>query len=575
MAGDYLDNSWIESGVLKRKANYSPIICFETVDPKRIYQLKQFVLSDPDFDHIENVFLYDPWDGLGNLKLGDEGPYFKPYKKPIPNPSVLTSRMQPEGSVEIQTLKAVLKEMDSFLKTARTVLVLQNVSEVKEYDTGFQAALRSWAINPQIMAKGSCVIIITQDAALLMDEYTREFAVIIQVDPSSRHEREELIKSTAVDLDIPIRRGELEAATVTLSGLNLHQIESILLESYQRVKTFEPDIMKELKSEMVKRSKILEVGDPQFNFQDIGGYHAIKQFIVKYIINVLKRPERARHFDLGLPKGLLFFGPPGTGKSLFASALASEIQLPFINLVTENIYSKWLGESGQNMKNAINLAEKMSPAIVFVDEIDRFGKRTGSSAGSAEEETQRVFSQFLEWLGKPDRTAIIVGTTNVPEHLDDAFLRAGRFDYKIPFLYPGPQARLEVLLVHLGFSKGGAKKKVPLEIDDSQIREVLWREIVPLTHNFSCAELEELVTRAKRIAFDSDKSVISDKELIEATKTFRIDSSYRQKVVRACMMQARKFTDDQTFLDAIEKENKIEDNCKRSMQISASCGQNI
>ena len=179
--------------------------------------------------------------------------------------------------------------------------------------------------------------------------------------------------------------------------------------------------MKELKSEMVKRSKILEVEDPKYNFQDIGGYHAIKTFISKYIINVLQRPERARHFDLGLPKGLLFFGPPGTGKSLFAHALASEIQLPFINLVTENIYSKWLGESGQNMKNAITLAEKMAPAIVFVDEIDRFGKRTGVAAGSAEEETQRVFSQFLEWLGKPDRNAIIVGTTNVPEHLDDAF----------------------------------------------------------------------------------------------------------------------------------------------------------
>ena len=210
---------------------------------------------------------------------------------------------------------------------------------------------------------------------------------------------------------------------------------------------------------------------------------------------------------MGLPKGLLFFGPPGTGKSLFAHALASEVQLPFINLVTENIYSKWLGESGQNMKNANTLAEKMSPAIVFVDEIDRFGRRTGTAAGSAEEETQRVFSQFLEWLGKPDRTAIIVGTTNVPEHLDDAFLRAGRFDYKIPFLYPGPQARLEILLVHLGLSKGTTRRRVPLEMGDEEVREMLWRDIVPLTQNFSCAELEELVTRAKRIALTGTRTL--------------------------------------------------------------------
>lgn len=564
MPKDYLDDSWIRSGVLKRKANYSPIICFETVDPKRIYQLKHFVLSDPEFQHVENVFLYDPWDGLGVLKKGPEGPRFEPYKKRIPSQTPLSSRMRPESAVEIQALKAVLKEVDSHLKTSRSLFILQNLAEVKEYDTGFQAALRAWAIDPQITAKGSCVMILTQDATRLMDEFTREFTVIISVDPSSRLERAKLVEATASALDVPMNDLKLEAATVTLSGLNLHQVESILLESYQRSKDFEPDIMKELKSEMVKRSKILEVGDPQYSFQDIGGYHAIKEFISKYIINVLKRPERARHFDLGLPKGLLFFGPPGTGKSLFANALASEVQLPFINLVTENIYSKWLGESGQNMKNAINLAEKMSPAIVFVDEIDRFGKRTGSAAGSAEEETQRVFSQFLEWLGKPDRTAIIVGTTNVPEHLDDAFLRAGRFDYKIPFLYPGPQARLEILLVHLGFSQASNRKKVPLDIEDDEVREILRRDIVPLTHNFSCAELEELITRAKRIAFDKNKNSIGSEDLLEATRTFRIDSSHRKRVVDTCMLQARKFTDDQTFLDAIEEENKIDDNYEQS-----------
>lgn len=565
MAHDYLDDSWIKLGVLKRQANYSPIICFETVDPKRIYQLKRFVLSDPEFDHIEHVFLYDPWDGLGTLRPGPEGPQFEPYKKRIPSSSPLSSRMRPEGSVELHALKAVLKEVDSHLKTSRTVFIMQNTSEVKEYDTGFQAALRSWAINPQIMAKGSCVMILTQDAALLMDEFTKEFTIVVSVDPSSWEERARLIEATASALDVPMDHTKLESATVTLSGLNLHQVESILLESYQRSKNFDPDIMKELKSEMVKRSKILEVEDPQYNFQDIGGYHAIKTFISKYIINVLQRPEKARHFDLGLPKGLLFFGPPGTGKSLFAHALASEVQLPFINLVTENIYSKWLGESGQNMKNAITLAEKMSPAIVFVDEIDRFGRRTGTAAGSAEEETQRVFSQFLEWLGKPDRTAIIVGTTNVPEHLDDAFLRAGRFDYKIPFLYPGPQARLEILLVHLGLSKGTTRRRVPLEMGDEEVREMLWRDIVPLTQNFSCAELEELVTRAKRIAFDRDKDALGSQELLEATRTFRIDSAYRKRVVETCMMQARKYTDDQTFLDAIEEENKIDDNVEKNL----------
>jgi len=555
---NFLDETWIRTGLTKRKANYSPVICFETVDPKRIYQLKSFVLSSPEFHSAEHVFLYDPWDGLGILRKGSEGPVFEPYrKKPLTN-TPLTSRARGvDGGIELQALKGILKEVDPFLKTASTVFIIQNLSEVREADTGFQSALRAWALDPQVVARGSTVMLLTSDASRIMDEFTREFVVIIPVDPSSKEERKNLIKSIGSELGVAVDDAKVEATLVTLSGLNLHQVESVLLESYHRVKDFQPDIMKELKSEMVKRSRVLEVRDPQFGFADIGGYHAIKDFVQKYIINVLKKPDRARHFGLGLPKGLLFFGPPGTGKSLFANALAREVQLPFINLVTENIYSKWLGESGQNMKNAINLAEKMSPAIVFVDEIDRFGKRQGTSAGSAEEETQRVFSQFLEWLGRPDREAIIVGTTNVPEHLDDAFLRAGRFDYKIPFLYPGPQARLEILLVHLGYSKGGRRNRVPTSIHENEIRDFLWKSVVPCTRNFSCAELEELVTRAKRFAFDREREAVTGEDLLMAAKTFRIDAGSRRRTIEMCMSQARRFTDDQTFLDAVEQENRV------------------
>ena len=555
---NYLDESWILTGMMKRKANYSPVLCFETVDPKRIYQLKSFVLSSPEHSDVEHIFLYDPWDGLGMLRKGADGPVFEPYRKKMAGQTPLTSRVRaPDGGVELQALKGILKEIDSFLKSSASVFILQNLSEVREADTGFQAALRAWALDPQIMSRGSTIMVLTSDASRIMDEFTREFVVIIQVDPSTSDERRNLIRNIAEELGVPTDESKIEATKVTLSGLNLHQVESVLLESYQRVKDFQPDIMKELKSEMVKRSRVLEVRDPQFGFADIGGYHAIKDFVSKFIINVLKKPDRARYFGLGLPKGVLFFGPPGTGKSLFANALASEVQLPFINLVTENIYSKWLGESGQNMKNAITLAEKMSPAIIFVDEIDRFGKRTGASAGSAEEETQRVFSQFLEWLGRPDREAIIVGTTNVPEHLDEAFLRAGRFDYKIPFLYPGPQARLEVLMVHLGYAKGGKRPAVPMNMGEDEVRRFLEEAIVPSTRNFSCAELEELVTRAKRIAFDKDREALTGEDLLTAAKTFRIDSSARKRTIEVCMSQAKHFTDDQTFLDAVEQENKV------------------
>ncbi len=551
----HLDSKWILNGLLKRKSNYSPVICFETADPKRVAQLKQFLLSSNETRNADDIFVYDPWEGLGRLQGSADAVVLEPYKKRMPAGSMLGQRVRQDDSVQLNAFKSVLKEVDSFLKKGRTYFIIQNVSESREWETGLGAALRSWAIDPQVISHGSTVFILTSDATALLDEFTRELCVTLSVDPSSRAERENTVKMIATELGLATdNTTELVMST---AGLNLHQVESVLLESYYRSRSFCVSTIKDLKSELVKKSGILEVREPTQSFADIGGYNAVKTFIRKYIISVLKEPGRASRFSLPLPKGILFFGPPGTGKSLFANALASEIALPFISLATENIYSKWLGESGQRMKNAIRLAEKMSPAIVFVDEIDRFGKREMGGAGSAGEETRRVFSQFLEWLGKPDREAIIIGTTNVPDHLDEAFTRTGRFDYKIPFLYPGESARLEILKVHLGMANDSARSRVPLGQDEAAFENFLREEIVPLTRMFSCAELAELVIRAKRVAFDRRAECLEDQDFVSAIKTFRIDRQRRNDTISECLEQAKRFTDDQAFLDEVQAEMAV------------------
>lgn len=549
-----LDTGWIEQGLLKHRAQYSPILVFETTDPKRLWQLRAYLRNHPELRGYDYAFVFDPWDGLGKLGGTPRDPTIEPYRKTVGS-SALAQKLHPEGQTLTAT-KAVLKEIDPYLKKWRTLFILQNLSENREQETGLLACLRAWAIDPQIATRHSVVMLLTADADAILDEFTKELVVVIEVDPSSPEDREKIITNTARELELrlePDARYELVVAT---AGLNLHQLESILLESYHATRGFDLGTIKALKSALVKQSGVLEVSDPKYSFADIGGYDAIKDFIRKYIINVLRHAERARRFGLPLPKGLLFFGPPGTGKSLFANALATEIRLPFINLVTENIYSKWLGESGQRMKSAIRLAEKMSPAIVFVDEIDRFGRRAAGGGDSAGEETRRVFSQFLEWLGKPDREAIIVGTTNVPDHLDEAFLRTGRFDYKIPFLYPGEAARLDVLRVHLGL-KSASKPRPPLELDEAELLDFLRDEVVPATRFFSCAELEELVVRSKRVAFDRGADAIGRVDFLQAARSFRVDQDQRARTVERYIRHARQFTDDQTFLDAVEDDLEV------------------
>jgi ATP-dependent 26S proteasome regulatory subunit len=545
-----MDTDWIEDGLLKRRSNYSPVICFETTDPKRLQQLRSYIGADSELKRFDYLFVYDQWNGLFRLSPTNQGLSEEAHKKSQTS-SAMMQRLGEEAGPMTQ-FKSVLKEVDPFLKKHRTIFLIQNVAEHREAETGLQSALRSWAIDPTVVSRGSMIFLVTADVDRILDSFTRELVVIVAVDPSSRSEREQIALSTARELEVGLdeeQRAELVMAT---AGLNLHQMESILLEAYFTTKGFPLFTIKNLKSSLVKRSGVLEVKDPELGFQDIGGYQVVKDFIQKYVINVLRYADRAKRFALPLPRGILLFGPPGTGKSLFANALAREVNLPFINLVTENIYSKWLGESGQNLKNAITLAEKMSPAIVFIDEIDRFGKR-GVSADSAGEETKRVFSQFLEWLGRTDRQSIIVGTTNVPDHLDEAFLRTGRFDYKIPFLYPGDDARLEILRVHLGL-KGEHRLRAPLAMDDEELERFLGEDVVPVTRNFSGAELEELVVRAKRQAFDRGASGLGPQDFISAARTFRVDEGQRRATIESCLEQARRFTDDQSFLDNLEKE---------------------
>ncbi|MCL6580432.1 MAG: ATP-binding protein [Firmicutes bacterium] len=536
---------------MKRKSNYSPVVCFETTDPKRLLQLKSYLLSRSEFRQADRFFVYDQWEGLATLSLHGDDVVTEPYRKEAGS-SALAKRLGDEAG-RVGDLRAALKEVDRYLKESLSVFIIQNLSENREHDTGLASALRAWAIDPRVIASGSAVFLVTASVERILDDFTRELVVIITVDPASRAEREGLILDTARELEVDVPEEQVGELVMATAGLNLHQLESILLETYFTDRRFHVGRVKDLKSELVKKSGVLEVTDPSATFADIGGYQVIKDFVRRYIINVLARPDRAGRLGVPLPRGLLFFGPPGTGKSLFANALASEINLPFINFVTENIYSKWLGESGQNMKNAIRLAEKMSPAVVFVDEIDRFGKRLVAT-DSASEETRRVFSQFLEWLGRPDREAIIVGTTNVPEHLDEAFTRTGRFDYKIPFLFPGATARLDIMRVHLGLTPGGRRARCPLALPEEELTGFLTEKVVPRTANFSCAELEEVVTRAKRNAFDRGADAVGTEDFEAAVRSFRIDTQDRERLIQGYLDQARRLTDDQEFLDAVQAE---------------------
>jgi len=535
------ENDWIERGLSKHRSNYSMVVCFETSDPARFEQLKNFFCYSPPEDYkMHKVFIYDPWNGLGTLnKTGDIIPLSELLKEEL------------KGN-KLRNLDLVLDLMDTELKNEKTIFIIYNLPrEMIKGNIHLISALRSWANSPELILKRSLVILLGTTSYAMLDEETRELITIVDVDIGKDSEYEKLIDYLADTFGIRLSEEEKGVIKSALKGLNLHQAEAILRESYALKGCFDLEQIKISKGQLVKKTGILEIEEPTEDFDSIGGYEEVKDFINNKVIKVLHNPERAETFAIPLPRGILFFGPPGTGKTLFARALAKRVKLPFINFKTENIYSPWLGESGQRMRTAIKIAEQMSPAIVFIDEIDRFGRRI-ATRDSAGEETRRVFSQLLEWLGKQDRKAIIVGTTNRPEDLDEAFIRTGRFDYRIPILYPDEEARLEILRVHLGLSdkqgRKSPKPKPPLALSDEEFYEFLRREIVPETEGYTGAELEELVTRAKRNAFERGANAVEEEDFRESLKSFRIDRDERARQREYYEELAEKFTDEEKFL---------------------------
>lgn len=237
-----------------------------------------------------------------------------------------------------------------------------------------------------------------------------------------------------------------------------------------------------------------------------------------------------------LPRGLMLFGPPGTGKTLFAKAMAWQTGLPFINLRTENIFEELLGKSGRNLRDAIRLIEEASPALVFIDEIDRLGTRGGGGQDGGSQETKRVFGQMLEWLGDKKRKSLIVGATNVPDQIDPAFMRQGRFTFVVPFLYPDRMARRSIFAIHLGLE--GAKHR-PL-MDERSIRSIL-DEIAAETKFYSGAEIEAVVDGAKRRFFESEDRELSVAHLRDSLRDFRVDAENRRQQVETYVAYARRF----------------------------------
>jgi len=237
----------------------------------------------------------------------------------------------------------------------------------------------------------------------------------------------------------------------------------------------------------------------RIDFSHVAGINDVKEELEE-IIDFLKNPKKYRDFDIRLPKGVLLVGPPGVGKTLIAKAVAGEADVPFFYQSAASFVQIYVGMGAKRVSELFAKAKQMAPSIIFIDEIDAVGKRRG---GFSNDEREATLNQLLtEMDGFEESSGVMVlAATNKIEVLDDALLRAGRFDRRVHIPLPDFKERVSTLQLYL------KDKNHSIDIE----------KIAQMTIGFNTAALETLVNEAALYALRVDKFIIENSD-IEAVK---------------------------------------------------------
>ena len=262
---------------------------------------------------------------------------------------------------------------------------------------------------------------------------------------------------------------------------------------------------------LVSGAEVLE--RPETSFSDLGGLDEQIAQLRQSIELPLAKPEAFREFGIDPPKGVLITGPPGTGKTMLAKAVANSTEVTFLGLVGSELAQKYIGEGGRMVRELFDLARTKSPSIIFIDEIDAIGSKRLDVATSGDREVQRTLMQLLAELDgfDPLDNVKVIAATNRPELLDAALLRPGRFDRIISINMPNSEARELIFDVHC--------KHMPL-------KGVSFRKLAIATEGYSGAEIKSVVIEAGMQAISDDRSSCNHKDFTDAISM--IDSKRKE-----------------------------------------------
>lgn len=515
---------WIRDLVTKRLAQRTNVYLLETFDMKRLHQVKSWSLED-----WRSMFKCNPDNVVEfNMQRGE------------------LVNLMTKVKLQLDPMVSPLKELDNFLQSSSTVAIIHYVF-MPEHANILTDYVAAWSQDENLYDKRSTVLVFTADAELF-NENVRRLCYQISIQPSTPEERKTILENVARQIEqdfaskgVKMKLKITEDIIQASSGLDLHSVETAAIESFFLYRRFDVSAFTDYKVRIL-RTYNLEYVQPQIDFSMVGGYNALKNYIRKRIILPLRNPEKASYYGVGLPRGIILYGYPGTGKTYFTEAMAKELGLAMVKLTPADLFRGIVGASEARVRQITTLIESLAPVVVAIDEIDQIATPREQVLMTDSGVSRRITNMLLDWLGQRNRKSLLVGCTNFMP-LDQAFMRAGRVDEICLVLPPDFEARKEILEVHTS-----KIRKVP-------IKDVDLSEVARQTFMWTGAELEKLVLDAARLAMESDSEYVTMEHFMEAMKGVEVNVAERKENIQRMISTMRKLENvNRTFLQEAIKE---------------------
>ena len=297
-------------------------------------------------------------------------------------------------------------------------------------------------------------------------------------------------------------------------GLTMTEAENVFAKCIVEKGRFDVDLIVAEKQQLIRKSGVLEYFEAREQVGDIGGLEILKAWLMN---RALAFTEKAEKFGLPAPRGILLLGVQGCGKSLTAKAVAHQWRLPLLRLDVGRIFAGLVGSSEQNMRRAIQMAETVSPCVLWLDEIEKGLAGVQSSSYADAGVTARVFATLNTWMQEKTKPVFVVATANDIAQLPPELLRKGRFDEIFFVDLPAEDERKEIFAIHLS-----KRNRNPKDFDLDRLAAE--------SEGFSGAEIEQAVISALYAAFEAEREMTTDDLQTALRQTVPLSVTMREDI---------------------------------------------